>query len=71
MSWARVKHINLPRSMLFKYAIDRPYKALARIEIRDLVTENEPWKYIYSDIGLNVDRPDDIERKNLEILLLS
>jgi hypothetical protein len=56
---------------MFKYAIDRPYKALARIETKDLVTENEPWKYIYSDIGLNVARPDDIEKKDLEILLLS
>jgi hypothetical protein len=65
------KCINLPRRTMFKYAIDRPYKALARIETKDLVTENEPWKYIYSDIGLNVARPDDIEKKDLEILLLS
>jgi hypothetical protein len=65
------RRIRLPAGILFKYDIEKPYKVLARIKTNNLAREKNSRKYLYSDIGLNISGPDDIEKKDLETLLLS
>jgi len=58
------------RESFYRYDIKKPYRFLDSIDIDGLMKKDDPTQFVLSNVGLKIEKPEDIEKKDLSSLML-